>query len=72
MPPTLPAVKRAWYPTQQASQALGLSPRTLRRYVARDHWIEGVHYRWVSRLARRTLEINIPLAARLMEQQGWG
>jgi len=72
MPPALPAVKRAWYPTQQASQALGLSTRTLRRYTSREHWIEDIHYRWVSRPTRRTLEINIPLAARLMEQQGWG
>ena len=72
MPPAPPAIKRAWYPTQQAAQALGLSARTLRRYTGREHWIEGVHYRWISRPARRTLEINIPLAARLMEQQGWG
>lgn len=72
MAPAAPAVKRAWYPTKQAAEVLGLSPRTLRRYTNREHWIEGVHYRWITRSIRRTMEVNVPLAARLMEQRGWG
>jgi hypothetical protein len=70
----LPAVaqpQRSWYPTLQAALMLGTSERTLRRRIAKPHWIEGRHYRWVVRSTRRTLEINVPLALRLMECTGW-
>ena len=71
-PPRLPRVQRDWYPVNQAASLLGLSSRTLRRRMEKPHWIEGAHYRWVVRSTRRTLEINVPKATKLLDQRGWG
>jgi len=71
-PPRLPRVQRDWYPVNQAAPLIGLSGRTLRRRMEKPHWIEGVHYRWVTRATRRTLEVNVPRAAKLLDQRGWG
>jgi hypothetical protein len=31
-----------------------------------------VHYRWITRQSRRTLEINVARVIKLMEACGWG
>lgn len=62
---------RQWFPTRKAAEQLGISERTLRRRTSQCLWVEGLHYRWVTRLSRRTLEINVPRAINLMEQSGW-
>jgi len=67
-----PVLPRAWYSTAQAAAMLGSSERTLRRRVARQAWLEGVHYRWITRQSRRTLEINVAQVIKLMEACGWG
>jgi predicted nucleic acid-binding Zn ribbon protein len=69
---TRPVLPRAWYSTAQAAAMLGSSERTLRRRVARQAWLEGVHYRWITRQSRRTLEINVAQVIKLMEACGWG
>jgi hypothetical protein len=67
-----PTLQRDWYPTRAAAGMTGLSERTLRRYIQQPHWREGFHYRWITRTSRRTLEIHVARAVRLMEQWGWG
>jgi hypothetical protein len=67
-----PEMPRAWFTTAQAAAMLGTSERTLRRRVARQSWVEGVHYRWITRESRRTLEINVARVIKLMEACGWG
>lgn len=73
----LPSVRavmpqRDWFSTRQAAAMLGLSEPTLRRRTARRSWVEGVHYRWITRHSRRTLEINVSQAIQLMNAIGWG
>lgn len=51
---------------------LGISERTLRRRIVRPGWIEGKHYRWITRQSRRTLEINVSGVIELMDSCGWG
>lgn len=65
------AMQRDWYPTRRAAALLGVSERTLRRRLSGPHWIEGLHYRWVTRHTRRTLEINVASAISLMNRMGW-
>lgn len=69
--PQRPLLQRDWYPTRQAAVMLDISERTLRRRLEQPHWIDGRHYRWVTRLSRRTLEINVPQVVRLLENRGW-
>jgi hypothetical protein len=66
-----PTVQRDWYPTRRAAALLGVSERTLRRRLGSQGWAEGLHYRWVTRHTRRTLEVNIPNAISLMNRGGW-
>jgi predicted DNA-binding transcriptional regulator YafY len=66
------ALARAWFTTSQAAAMLGVSERTLRRRIARGAWIQGVHYRWITRQSRRTLEVNVSRVIKLMEACGWG
>lgn len=65
-------IPRAWFSTATAAAMLGISERTLRRRIARPGWVEGIHYRWITRQSRRTLEINVSSAIRLMDSSGWG
>jgi len=69
LPP--PKLLRQWYPTQQAAGLLGVSSRTLRRRIEQEHWIEGRHYRWVTRFVRPVLEFHVPAVVNLMDQRGW-
>lgn len=62
---------RDWYPTRRAAALLGIPERTLRRRLQRPEWIQGIHYRWVVRTARQTLEVNVPAAVQLMNRRGW-
>lgn len=71
-PPRLPRVRRDWHPVNQAAALLGLSSSTLRRRMEKPYWVEGAHYRWVVRSTRRTLEVNVPKAAKLLDHWGWG
>jgi hypothetical protein len=66
-----PTVQRDWYPTRRAAALLGVSERTLRRRLGSSDWIDGLHYRWVTRHTRRTLEVNIANAISLMNRKGW-
>jgi hypothetical protein len=50
---------------------LGVSERTLRRRLGSNGWTEGLHYRWVTRQTRRTLEVNVANAINLMNRMGW-
>jgi hypothetical protein len=68
---SLVAENRQWFPTRQAAQLLGTSEATLRRRLSRPAWCEGRHYRWVTRNKRITLEVNVPMAIRLMNRVGW-
>lgn len=72
--PTVRAVvpQRDWFSTRQAAAMLGISEPTLRRRAARASWVEGVHYRWITRNSRRTLEVNVSRAIQLMNAIGWG
>lgn len=63
--------QRAWHTTRHAAALLGVAERTLRRRLQRSHWIEGLHYRWVTRNTRQTLEINVAAAIELMNRRGW-
>lgn len=63
--------QRSWYPTSQAAAMLSTSERTLRRRISKAHWKEGLHYRWIVRQTRATLEINVPQVLKLMEEMGW-
>lgn len=74
---TLPTVRqvapsRDWLSTRQAAIRLGVSESTLRRRTLKPAWREGVHYRWIVRCSRRTMEINVPQAIKLMNEIGWG
>lgn len=69
---TTVTLSRDWYPTREAAELLGVSERTLRRRLQKPFWLEGRHYRWTVRLTRKTLEINVPAAVRLMDRWGWG
>lgn len=62
---------RQWFSTRQAAVLLKTSEATLRRRLSRPGWCEGRHYRWVTRKQRITLEINVPMAIRLMNRIGW-
>ena len=64
-------LRRNWYPTREAAALLGVSERTLRRRLDGDHWREGLHYRWVLRSTRRTLEVNVPATVDLLNRKGW-
>lgn len=66
-----PAYQREWYPTAKAAGMLGISERSLRRRLDRPGWLEGQHYRWVTGVSRRVLEVNVPRVLRLLEQRGW-
>lgn len=66
-----PTVQRDWYPTRRAAALLGVSERTLRRRLSSPNWTEGLHYRWVTRHTRRTLEINVASTINLMNRIGW-
>jgi hypothetical protein len=66
-----PKLLRQWYPTQQAAGLLCVSPRTLHRRIKQQHWIEGRHYRWVTRSVRPVLEFHISAVVNLMDQRGW-
>jgi len=66
-----PAAQRDWYPTRRAAMLLGVSERTLRRRLGSNGWTEGLHYRWVTRQTRRTLEVNVANAINLMNRMGW-
>jgi len=50
---------------------LGTSESTLRRRTAKGHWVEGMHYRWVTRQSRQTLEVNVAGVIKLMNAFGW-
>jgi 3-deoxy-D-arabino-heptulosonate 7-phosphate (DAHP) synthase class II len=65
------APSRDWFSTSQAALLLGTSERTLRRRISRRSWREGLHYRWITRQTRQTLEINVPQAIKLMNTVGW-
>jgi hypothetical protein len=65
-------IAREWYPTREAAAMIGVSERTLRRRLEKPFWLEGRHYRWTVRTTRRTLEINVPAAIKLMDRWGWG
>jgi len=67
-----PGMPRAWFTTTRAAAMLGTSERTLRRRISRPTWLEGVHYRWITRESRRTLEINVARVIKLMDARGWG
>jgi hypothetical protein len=74
---TLPTVRsiapsRDWFSTRQAAALLGVSESTLRRRIDKPAWQEGVHYRWIVRRSRQTVEINVPRAIKLMDSIGWG
>jgi hypothetical protein len=73
----LPAVRstappRDWFPTRQAALLLGTSEQTLRRRIHKPGWRKGIHYRWITRQSRQTLEINVPQSIKLMNSIGWG
>lgn len=70
-PPSAARLSRDWYPTRQAAGMLGIPERTLRRRLTRPDWVQGLHYRWVTRTTRQTLEINVPGAIDLMNRRGW-
>lgn len=65
-------IPRTWFNTATAAAMLGTSERTLRRRIARPGWVEGRHYRWITRQSRRTLEIHVSNAIKLMDACGWG
>jgi hypothetical protein len=65
-------VPRTWFTTAAAAAMLGVSDRTLRRRITRSSWVEGMHYRWITRQSRRTLEINVSSVIKLMDACGWG
>ncbi len=65
-------IPRTWFTTATAAAMLGLSERTLRRRITRPGWVEGKHYRWITRQSRRTLEINVSNVIKLMDARGWG
>jgi hypothetical protein len=65
-------IPRTWFATATAAAMLGISERTLRRRIVRPGWIEGKHYRWITRQSRRTLEINVSGVIELMDSCGWG
>jgi len=67
--PVLP--QRDWFPVRQAAAMLGTSESTLRRRTAKGHWMEGLHYRWVTRQSRQTLEVNVAGVIKLMNAVGW-
>jgi hypothetical protein len=67
--PVLPS--RDWYPIRQAAAMLGTSESTLRRRTSKAHWRDGLHYRWVTRQSRRTLEVNVAQVIKLMNAIGW-
>lgn len=69
--PLYAALQREWYPTRQAAARMGVGERTLRRRLSSPSWREGDHYRWVLRNTRPVLEVNVPRAISLMNQQGW-
>lgn len=64
--------QRDWFPVREAAALLGTSESTLRRRTAKEHWIEGLHYRWITRQSRQTLEVNVARAIKLMNAAGWG
>lgn len=73
----LPAVRsplppRDWFPVRQAAAMLGTSENTLRRRISKVHWKDGLHYRWVTRQSRQTLEVNVAAVIKLMNAIGWG
>jgi hypothetical protein len=68
---SMPIARCNWFSTARAAALLHTSERTLRRRLSRDSWIEGFHYRWIVRSTRRTIEVHVPRAIELMEQQGW-
>jgi 3-deoxy-D-arabino-heptulosonate 7-phosphate (DAHP) synthase class II len=74
---TLPTVRqltpsRDWLSTRQAAIRLGISESTLRRRTLKPAWREGVHYRWIGRRSRQTMEVNVTQAIKLMNAIGWG
>lgn len=68
---SMPIAQRNWLTTAQAAAVLSISERSLRRRIHRPHWIEGRHWRRVTRQSRQTLEINIPAVVSLMDEHGW-
>lgn len=60
-----------WAASAEAAAALGISTTSLHRRLTFPHWVEGRHYRWVSKGTRRVLQVNLPEAGQLIRRRGW-
>ena len=67
--PTLPETQ--WLGLSVAADFLGISSSSLRRRLCHPHWVEGRHYRWINKGKRRTLQVNLVEANRLINLKGW-
>jgi hypothetical protein len=60
-----------WASSRQAADALGMSTTSLYRRLQYPHWVEGRHYRWISKGLRRVLQVNLTEAGLLIRRRGW-
>lgn len=60
-----------WISSEQAAEGLSLSRASLYRRIRQPHWIEGRHYRWISKGNRQVLQFHSEAVGDLIRRRGW-
>ena len=68
---TVLIARSPWVSSEQAAEGLSLSRASLYRRIRQPHWVEGRHYRWISKGARKVLQFHCEAVGDLIRRRGW-